>query len=141
MRDIIFKAKRKDNGEWVQGYYFCGLKSMAGNKAEPFHGIYETYSFDGKQCSLMILHEVDPDTVCEYTGFTDKNGAKIFEGDILENDGVGATMDVFYGEIIGYGNGFQWRPIIGRIFESMTGFCDEYTIIGNRFDNPELLNP
>lgn len=86
MREILFKAKRLD-GEWVEGYPVydradCTLKRRG--KCQCIH--------DGSLIAFFgwidNLHEydeveVDPSTVCEYTGITDKNGMKIFEGDII----------------------------------------------------------
>lgn len=77
MREILFKAKRLDNGEWVEGYLWStrtiGHTSLCGNLDE-----------------IVI----DPSTVCQYTGLTDKNGKKIFEEDVLKiakkSDGMGA---------------------------------------------------
>ena len=69
MRDILFKAKRLDNGEWVEGYY---LKKHG----VPF--IYET-----RECP-QSNYEVDETTLCQYTGLEDKNGKKIWENDILK---------------------------------------------------------
>ena len=76
-REILFKAKRKDTGEWVQG--LPGY-DMSGNIAE-----IETHKSFG-DCRI---YEINPDTLCQYTGLTDKNGKKIWENDILKfNDEI-----------------------------------------------------
>lgn len=70
MREILFKAKRKDTKEWMEGTVFF-----------PESGIAVMFPIGGTSWETQ---EVDPETVCQYTGLTDKNGRKVFDGDLVK---------------------------------------------------------
>lgn len=127
-REILFKAKRKDNGEWVEG--LPGY-DMSGNIAE-----IETHKSFG-DCRI---YEINPDTICQYTGLTDKNGKKIWENDIcIIEDG---TLDEEDGCFI-----CKWDDYAARYILDGNGLIADFDnvdtryveIIGNIFDNPDLL--
>ena len=138
MREILFRGKRVDNGEWVEGYY---IKSP---------------EFDGEGVSVITVDKprmpyyVNNETVGQYTGLCDKKGKKIFEGDIFrpfDNEIIVVAWIDYYSTL-----GFLCRiehteTKRGKeITESHDGWamlCDyelsELEIIGNIHDNPELL--
>lgn len=142
-RTILFKAKRKDNGEWVEGYL------MDENYINvPFNDYDACGRFDDPI-------EIDPETICQYTGLTDKNGRKIWENDILryshEYEGSRFLKE---GEDVKYRVGAvfwsEWRgswAVCGQGKKKCTNNDvfkynrnpNRTEIIGNIFDNPELL--
>lgn len=124
MREILFRGKRSDTGEWVEGYYCRGFR-WAGDKS-PTPAIQEAdgYSF----------REIIPETVGQYTGLTDKNGMKIFEGDIIA--GKTGVFGIRWSKTICCfvaGENFSIRPYMNQ------GTMQDYEVIGNIHDNPELL--
>ena len=144
MREILFKAKRKDNGEWAEGYYLPGMKLPG---------------YDGENDFIVMsdgdYFAINPITLCQYTGLTDKNGKKIWENDILrysyDYDGSPFLKD---GEEIKYRVGAvfwsEWRgswAVCGRGNKKCTNNDvfkynrnpNRTEVIGNIFDNPELL--
>ena len=119
MREILFRGKRK-NGEWVIGYYTLWNEK---------HCIY-----DG-----VVYYTVIPETVGQYTGLTDKNGKKIFEGDILEHT-VQPVILVNRGVVNWDIKNARWAMQLKTMNPSFSMFDhNSYEVIGNIHDNPELL--
>lgn len=80
MREILFKAKRMDNGEWVQGYIVRHPSAVQIGESSPWY--IHVPPIDPDDSGGVF--NVNPETVCQYTGLTDKNGVRIFEGDFIK---------------------------------------------------------
>lgn len=153
-REILFRAQRVDNNEWVEGYYY----PMFQDDSEAFI----LSKNDG------IVYQVIPESVCQFTGLTDKNGTKIFEGDIIH---VTEYKNEFMKESMEFRNSFELNDLKGEVMKDyisevkyedcafimndshisttcLSSLCGdmkhsypifEFEVIGNIFDLHEIL--
>ena len=128
MREILFRGKRIDNGEWIEGYYFQKPNPLTQNGEPIKHCISDLPPFGA---------EIVPETAGQYTGLKDKNGRRIFEGDIVRVDLEEPTLACLVGEIYFTNGCYMIRPV-SRVL-SLYAYRPYCTVIGNIFDNPELL--
>ena len=143
MREILFRGKRVDNGEWVEGHNIILTEQGKGRAFIIPTGEY-IYSFETKTGRLVLETpqiEVVPETVGQYTGLTDKNGTKIFEGDIIQFDYAGKGKGVNGVEAVVFENGkFGVKWGYHKHLVCLDGFANTtLEVIGNIHDNPELL--
>lgn len=138
MREILFRAKRTDNGEWAEG----DLRQDRDSKTDYISG-WDYYATEGGLEREPFEYEVEPETLCQYTGKSDEDGKKIFEGDIV------GFIDLYSTE-----SGYSESSCLGEVVWSEEECCfhvtnrlsaeswevlDECKVVGNVFDNPELI--
>lgn len=116
--NIKFKAKRLDNGKWVEGYFYaeCGNAYIIENCQKE------------SMLNRNITYEVAPSTVCQFTGLKDTNDVPIFEGDIIDFDGEGEVVfkdGAFYAKF-----GKYTECLLCNLVKSGLSV----TIVGNKFD-------
>lgn len=145
MKEILVKAKRKGNGEWVEGLLII-----------MFYW-YQIQKLDDENTAYSI----DPKTICQYTGLKDKNGKRIWENDILRGHGNDKDLSkVAFGEfgvinaetlsVVDNVIGWHYEPISTDALSKCHPFCSpmpltnyyidrcEFEIIGNIYDNPKF---
>ena len=134
MRKILFKGERTDNCEWVEGYYvYAPAETDEKNRLDNFVRKHWIITKNGK------MYEVIPESVSEFTGLTDKNGKKIFEGDVVEHH-VQADIIVNRGVVHWDSKNARWALQLRTMNPSFDLYKPEFfEVIGNIHDNPELL--
>ena len=146
MREILFHGKRADNGEWVEG-------DLLQTRYHSGHIEYQIMP----QTPVSSAYPVLPETVGQYTGLTDKNGVRIFEGDILRGFEYPFCSNIngefnYFAEIVWFDDSSAFgiytfknpKSNVRGISEGNTDYleyfnADKWEVIGNIYDNPELL--
>lgn len=124
IENIKFKAKRLDNGEWREGYFY----EENGN----------TYIIKNRQKESIlnrnVTYEVDSSTVCQFTGLTDCEGNEIWEHDLLYSQITEAIYEVFRHKTVGF---MMKDTVSGRYFPDLLGYVlqvSKFKVVGNKFD-------
>ena len=134
MREILFHGKRVDNGEWVEG-------DLLQTRYHSGHIEYQIMPQTPVSSAVPVL----PETIGQFTGLADKNGVRIFEGDICR---FKRFNDIHVGEIVFNVTTasfiMRYQSIVGAYGEKATqkmllSVCDDIEVIGNIHDNPELM--
>lgn len=127
-REILFRAKRVDSSKWIEGYY---VKYESHLNCDCYYGIVPT------DAGGLYAVRINPETLCQYIGLKDKNGNRIWENDIIKHkisDTIG-TVKWYQEDYVGW--------CVDDIVIDEQQFTDEMwcecEVIGNIFDNPELL--
>lgn len=136
----LYKAKRTDNGEWVEGNLV-----LSEDVTDDFRSLIiptkDSYMFcDSTNADLgfEIWHIVNPSTICRCTGLKDRNGKMIWENDIVESHGyIGIVRYGQYNTHFGFG--IEWIKSNGELREDFMYWVSKIWIAGNISDNPELL--
>ena len=125
----LYRGKRKDNGEWVEGYYVHAPVRTNVQCIDDYVIKHLIITSEG------LIYEIIPETLGQYTGLNDKNRKNVFEGDILNCCSFSGT--VFENDVVYWSDLFLMFKVSKHCLYGDSE--QEYEIIGNIHDNPELL--
>ena len=139
MREILFRGKRISNSKWVEGFMYSQHFPLE------FRDDFYIRCYD---TDYLVI----PETVGQYTGLTDKNGVRIFEGDIVKTHYANAQKSDFIEQVVFHNGKFcayfsnqlckQWANLYDgteHLPQDKSVYMDSVEVIGNIYDNPELL--
>lgn len=136
MREILFRGKRLDNGEWITGQ----LLNFEDGRARICERGTDIFCYEKDESIIQtVAHRVDPKTVGQYTGFVDKKGKKIFEGDILSVYNSKAFLFV----VEWNGNQYVLKCTTNGVSDNILNVIEspeDVEVVGNIYDNPEPIN-
>ena len=123
MREILFRGKCKTDNEWLYGFPYVTRKNAV------------KINWYCSEFGSMRTDEVDPETVGQYTGLTDKNGKRIYEGDIVKSNHCAYV--IMWDSVKAM---FYLRDPVSMVTSDFYNyFGSDLTVIGNIHDNPEIL--
>lgn len=147
-REILFRGKRVDNGEWVYGRGLQQCKDEIGNEIVAiFKNVVKSEKYIKKEGRYTLYYvPIKAETLGQYTGLKDKNGKQIFEGDILGY--IGKRKDnmnkVYHRNVVFHKGMFALLSKELQAYSALKHHCMEdgrfaWRVIGNVHDNPELM--
>ena len=159
MREILFRGKGRTDRRWYEGYYFalstttyCFAEDYAAHPENTKHYITVERMIDWGLPNEHLKAEIDPETVGQYTGLTDKNGKRIFEGDIIKTHYANTPKADFIEQVVFHNGRFcgmyesgkmkMWAPLpdgVKHFPQDKSVYMEWCEVIGNIHDNPELV--
>lgn len=143
MREILFRAKRVEDNQWVEGHYVSHQKRVLCpigdelKKEDVDHYIFFDSFADWNMPRTLTFVKIKPETLGQYTGKLDVEGKRIFEGDILNIMLYGKNLKVVWWQAV-CGFGLNDKDEKGLLFMNEV-HSNGIDVIGNIYDNPELM--